>query len=216
MTDQPVQPLTTPTDPPAKTGGDLSQGTQQVNWEARYNGLNVTFGKLQKKYEDLQIQYQTLNAETEELRQTHKKVDGEKAVLLSDLDKIKGEKSTLEGKLNSAAFDKERMKLIMADYSELATFEAEGLLPTATTVEELKPKLDAFRAKLGGNIIDGVKKKLQGTGPAPSGKNDANPGTHSEEYIYTRLSQLAGHRTPDQIVEYQGLQDEWDELHKAK
>jgi hypothetical protein len=214
MTDQPVQPLTTPTDPPAKAGGDPAQGTQQVNWEARYNGLNATYGKLQKKFEDLERSSQQTMAELEELRQSHKKVDGEKANLSSDLQKLQAEKAALEGRLTSAAFDKERMKLIMGEYPELAGFEAEGLLPTADTVDTLKPKLEAFRTKLGGNINAGVQKKLQGAGPAPSGKNDTNPGTHSEEYIYTRLNQLAGHRTPEQQVEYQGLQDEWDTLHK--
>ena len=202
---------------PASTKVDSTaqQNVQQPDWEARHKGLQRTYDALRTKYDALVLSHDQLVGEMEELRQGSRRFETEKTTLQNSLAQYEKDKNELEQKLKIKDFEKERTTLIMKEYPDLAGWEAEGLLPSALTIEELKPKLQTFQKKFDDTIGTGVKKKLQGSGPAQSGQKEMQTG-HTSEFIYRRLSQLAGHRTPEQEVEYQALHDEWDALEENK
>jgi uncharacterized protein YukE len=209
-----VTPEVTPAPPapPAKPAS-TQQGDQQVNWESRYKGLQTTYDKLQKNFDSLKVKHDETLGELEEMRQESKKIGAEKGTVDQRITELTAENAKLQEQLKSQEFRGERMKLIMGEFADLATFEADGLLPEAPTVEELKPKLESFRAKIGGTVDQSVKNKIQGVGATNTTRVNEPPG-HTKEWVYDRLRMLSGHRTPEQEIEYQALRNEWDELNK--
>jgi hypothetical protein len=106
------------------------------------------------------------------------------------------------------------MKLIVSEYPELAAFEAKDLLPTAATIEELKPKLDLFKETVTGKSKQQVLDTLNG---ASGGINNPPADTPlTKDQIYDKLQKLAGSRSPADQKEYETLQEKWQELNKPK
>jgi hypothetical protein len=208
------EPNATPDTTPEPAPKQEPQSSQAIDWQARYNGLNSAYSKLQKRHEDLQAKFDQLSEEHETSIQGSKKHDAEKTDLSSKIASLEREKQELSNQLSKQSFKDQRIKLILTDFPDLTTFEADGLLPDADTIENLKPKLESFRTALERRTKNGVQEKLKGLGPTPANRTNITPITHSREFLYARLSQLAGHRTPEQQVEYQQLQAEFDELTK--
>jgi hypothetical protein len=203
------------TDPTLDDGGKETtppSSPQPENWEKRYKGLQVAYDKLQKKYDALDASHNQVMVELEEERLKTKTHDTDKKSLSDALAKAEADKTALQGQLSSHSIERERTKLILSEFADLAGFEADGLLPTAATIEELKPKLEAFRTRVGGLATDEAKRKIAGTVPTGGGNNP--PPTRSKEFVYAELNRLAGSQNPKDREKYKELIDEWDELNK--
>lgn len=202
----------TTTTPPTPTP---QQADPQVNWESRYKGLQRTLDALQKKFDQLQEQYNQTLGELETERQTGRRVATEKTGSDALIKKLQEENAALQNQVKGHSLEKDRMKLIMDEFPDLAGFEVDGNLPTAESIELLRPKLESFRKRIGSTVNQTVQNKLQGAGPTPAGKTQ-EPGAHTEDYIYRRLAQLGGRRTPEQEVEYESLMEEWNKLQEKQ
>lgn len=198
------------TDPPKS---DPASNPQPSDWEKRYKGLQQAYERLQKKFEQLTLTHEQVVSELEEVRQTITTHSNEKKILTDALTKLEATKKDLEGQVASHAIDRERTKLIMSEYSDLAGFEADGLLPTAATIEELKPKLEAFRGRVKGISSAEALEKLRGTPPTGGGGNP--PPARSKETVYAELTRLAGSRDPKDREQYDKLMNEWLDLNKS-
>lgn len=199
-----------------KSGGTVS-GEATVDWEKRYKGLQRTYDAQVAKFASLQEQYDQLVAEVEGERQKSKGHETEKQTLATSVQQLTAERDDLNKKLATHVFTQDRMKMILSEFPDLAQFEAKGLLPTADTLENLKPLLEAFRETMGGMVGDDVRKKLLGSSPAGGSSSSNNgAGKRSKEEIYARLVQLAGSNKSEDRLEYQNLLKEWDDINKPK
>lgn len=187
------------TDPPAQPDTD---------WEGRYKGLQRTFDRTKKELDDLREKQEDLLEESETSKQTERDTKALLEKLQKDMDDKQAEFDSLTGELATHKAKGERADLIMSDFSDLASFEARGLLPQAETVEEMKEKFEAFRDALKDTVQAGVQEKVTGAGPASTGGGQTP--TRSKEQIYARLQQLAGTRDAKERQEYDALLAEWD------
>jgi chromosome segregation ATPase len=199
--------------PPEAKGDSRPAGDSTVDYEKRYKGLQRTYETLQAKMNKLQEQYDQLVAEAEGLRQSIRTHEGEKATLSTNLKTLETERDNLNKQISTHSLQQERMKLILREYPDLANFEAQGLLPNADTLEDLKPKLDTFRSTLTGMVGDNVRNKLSGSVPSVGSNNGGNV-VRSKETVYAELERLAGSRTTEDRNKYAALLKEWDELNK--
>lgn len=201
-----------PTTASEETRAPVAPSQPSVDWEKRYKGLQQAYDKLQKKYDTLDASHNQVITEMEEIRQNLKGHEGEKKVLADTLAKLEADKNELQGKIAAHAIERDRIKLIMGEYADLAKFEAQGLLPIASSIEELKPKLDAFRDAFKSSVGEEARNKILGS--SPSGGNTSPLPTRSKEEVFAKLTRLAGSRDPKDREEYERLRDEWDELDK--
>jgi hypothetical protein len=207
-----------PTDPPADPVVEKPAGQGAApkgeDWEGRYKGLQRLFDKQKVALDTLSATHQQTIDDLEDQKAKFRVLETANIGLTNDIGKMGEAKTQLEKTIAERSFDKERMKLIVSEYPELAGFEAKDLLPTAPTIEELKPKLDAFRETFSGKTKEDVLKTLSGAG---GGINNPPPETPlTKDQIYDKLSKLAGSRSPADQKEYAELQDKWQEINKPK
>jgi len=181
------------------------------DYEKRFKGLQKLFDKNQKRLEALEAERDTLLESRESLTQTEKQRLAELDKAKVDLDLAIKEKETLTAKLSTHEANAQRTKIILSEFSDLSAFEAQGLLPAASTEEEMRTKFTAFRTALGTTIDKNVQQKIQGAGPAPTGAGNPPVG-RSKETIYAELQRLAGSRSPEDRAKYDALVEEWDKL----
>jgi chromosome segregation ATPase len=194
-----------------KTKKPVPPAQPDEDYEKRFKGLQKLFEKQQKKVTDLEEERDKLLETRESSTQTEKQkqVELDKAKL--DLDLLTREKETLTAKLTTHESKAQRTELILSDFSDLAAFEAQKMLPDAPTIEELRTKLTAFRAAYQASVEKTVQAKIQGAGPAPTAPT-IPPAGRSKEQIYAELSRLAGSRNADDRKKYDELVEEWDKL----
>jgi len=181
------------------------------DYEKRFKGLQKLFEKQQKKIADLEGERDSLLEARESLSQGDKQKQAELNKAKVDLDLLAREKETLTAKLGSQEAQAKRINLILSEFSDLSAFEAQGLLPAATTEEEMRTKFAAFRETLGKTVNKGVQERVQGTGPGPTGPIEP-PAGHTKEWLYAELNRLAGSRNPEDRRKYDELIAEWDKL----
>lgn len=186
---------------------------QGENWERRFNGLNTAYQKLQKKYEALEAEHNSVLAEKEAMLQDGKGVKSQLEKLQADIQALTSEKESLSGQITSLQSQKERVSLVMSEFTDLAPFEAKGLLPPASTPEEMRQKFAEFRDALSSTVQQSVKDKAQGSGPVAGG-GGGQPPILSKEQIYRELTQLAGARSPEDRARYEDLVKAWDKLNQ--
>ncbi len=186
---------------------------QGENWEKRFNGLNTAYQKLQKKFETLEAERDQLLADKETILQDDKSAKAQLTKLQADLQALTGEKEALSGQITSLQAQKERVSLVMSEFTDLAPFEAKGLLPPATTAEEMRTKFEEFRQALSSTVQQSVQGKASGAAPV-SGGGGGQPPTQSKEQIYAELTRLAGARTPEQRARYDELVQAWDKMNQ--
>jgi hypothetical protein len=137
------------------------------------------------RYVGLQKTYQTE-------QEARKKADEDLGLLKTQVVGFETDKSTLSGEveqLKTTVTEKDseitalqkkqqRASLIFSQFPELASFEADGLLPDAKDEEGLTTKFKAFSEKLGTMKQQGAKEFASGGGTStPSSKGDAGKGT---------------------------------------
>src|SRR5574340_1098040 len=205
--DDPVQE---PVVPPKKT---TPADPQQVDWEARYKGLQRTYDRLTKDHDALKAKYDELTDDAENVRQASRKGSDEIETLKKSYQALETDKKAIETELAVHRAQVDRTKTIMAEFSDLAPFEAQGLLPSATSPVELKTKLEAFRKAIQDSADKTAINKLQGYTPPSSGGNTP-PTSPSKEQVFAELQRLAGRRNAEQQARYEELMSIWDELNK--
>lgn len=205
-----------PSDPPVepKEPAGSGQAPKGEDWEGRYKGLQRLFDKTKGQLDSLTVTHQQTMDELEEQKAKYRVLEATNVGLTNDLGKLGGEKTELEKTIAERSFDKERMKLIVSEYPELAAFEAKDLLPSATTIEELKPKLELFKQTVTGKSKQDVLDTLKGAGSGIN--NPPEKPDLTKDQIYDRLALLAGSRSPADQKEYAELMEKWQELNKQK
>lgn len=193
--------------PPSTTG------TQTEDWERRFKGLQLSYDKLQKKYEESQTKVLELSAEIEETRASSKTHESERKSRDEKIQTLEAQVAESTKRISTHELERARMRLIMADYPELATFEAQGLLPQAENEEGLKTILENFRTTLVKSVDGNLKDKLKGAQPPLVSATETKQRRSAEE-IYAKLVQLAGKNDTKSREEYNALQKEWDEINK--
>lgn len=207
--------LDTPeTDPvvPARKSSPADPG-QAVDWEARYKGLQRTYDRLMKDNDALKLKYETLLDESETARQEARKTSESSESLKKSIKELEDRKMALEADLANHRAQVDRTKTIMAKYPDLAPFEAQGLLPSAATTEELEQKLENFRKAIHDSVDETALSKLRGYTP-PSSANNQPPASQSKESVFAELQRLSGRRTSEQQARYDELISIWDDLNK--
>lgn len=186
--------------------------SQDIDWKKRYTGLSTTYQKLQDRFNALTAENEELLGAREELTQYQKTAQTELEKVRAELDALGKEKDSLTQQLTAQEAKEQRTQIILADYPDLAAFEARGLLPTADTPEAIKEKLSAFREALGASVDTTLQQKVKGAGASVVGTTAPSP--RSKEAIYAELVRLAGSRNADDRTKYEALLEEWDELSK--
>jgi hypothetical protein len=192
--------------PPIPSGG----GT---NWESSYKGLQKTYDKLFAEHQALVATHESTVGELEALKADKRQGDSNATSLHQQIVSKDTEIERLTKEVTANAKKAGRSALIIAEFSDLSSFEGEGLLPDAETDEELKTKLTKFRETIGKTVGTEVDKKIRGSGPPPVGKQP--PPTLDADEIYERLVALAGSQDPQELAEYQKLLKQWHDLQKT-
>lgn len=211
MTDEPVSTSPEATDAPEVKTPKSTPVQQEEDYEKRFKGLQKLFEKQQKKLQELEAENTTLAEKREELDMTQKQVQAEIEKFKAELETSNKEKETLTAKLSAHEAQVQRTNIILSEFSDLAAFEAKGLLPPASTEEEMRQKFDDFRNAIKTTIDQNVQTKIQGAGPAPTAPTTP-PAGRSKEQIYSELTRLAGARDEESRRKYEELVAEWDKL----
>lgn len=185
------------------------------DYEARFKGLQRTFDRRQKEYTTLQDKHDSLLEATETGKQDAREKQTELDALQKETDVAKADLDRVTGELATQETKGKRATLIMSQFSDLAQFEASGLLPQADTEEEMIEKFTAFREALNSTVQANVEQQIVGTSPGETGTTATVPVRDANQ-IYARLQQLAGSRIPKERAEYDALVIEWDEIQKKK
>jgi len=145
----------------------------QKTSQASYAGLQKTLQKVQTDYDALKSTHVGVTGQFNELQKTH-------ATTQETLDALsKRLEAELPELANLRSF-KERTDLLHSKFPGLVSFEAEGLLPTGGTVEELTTKLTAFQTKLGNLSQIADQQARDGGTPPPPGDNNDTPSSADE------------------------------------
>lgn len=221
-------PETTPETPPdgGNTGGtppapSKVDGKTAAEWKASYVGLQQANQRmkdgLETQVSDLTSKLETANAEIETLKSGGTSKDSQLTVLQTQVAKLTEQLETLQNEKKSTETELSRSKLVMADFPELAPWEAQGLLPQGGTEEETREALKKFRETLTGQVGAGVRQTMSGATPPGSGKTSPStpPPDGSQEnadYVWDQMAKYAGR---DQ-AKFQEWQKKWDELQAKK
>ena len=156
----------------AGAGANNAAGSEQTDYKKLYEGLSKTS---QKAYAGLQKTLQTVQDELKGFKESHSltltqlaTLQAEHATTQSAYEAALNGLNAVKPELDELKMFKGRMSLILKDFPDLIGFEAEGLLPQGK-IEELTPKLTAFRAKLGSIQDAQHKQNDEGSTPPPPG-----------------------------------------------
>jgi chromosome segregation ATPase len=191
----------------------VSNVQQEEDYEKRFKGLQKLFDKQQKELNDLKQEHASTVEGREAILQAQRQAQTDYEKTKADLDVLNAEKTTLTSQLTAQEARAQRASLILAEFSDLAAFEAKGLLPAATTEEEMRTKFTSFREAVGTTVNKTVQEKLLNASPSPTGLTTITT-TRSKEDVYAELTRLAGSRKPEDRQKREDLIREWDELNK--
>ncbi len=214
-TEPPTAPVTAPVNPPAvpPLPPGIPPAQQEEDWEKRFKGLQRVYDKAQNSLTDLQSEHATTLEGQEALKQAQRQAQAELEKAQASLDALIKEKDTLASQLTSESAKAKRAVLILSEFSDLAAFEAAGMLPAATTEEEMRTKFTKFREVYAGSVNKTVQDRLKGSSPGPTAPTTPTP-TRSKEEVYAELNRLAGSRKPEDRAKREALMAEWDEINK--
>lgn len=197
----------------------ISGGKSAVEWEASYKALQGTYQKLKessdKSVAEMTLKLQDALAKFEEVTQTGVSKDSQMGVLRTQVDKLAEQIKTLTTEKDALVKKTNRTQVILTDYPELAAFEAQGLLPNAEGIDELKKLFGNFRDTLTKTVGADVKKKLAGSTPAGTGgTSPATPTeiTEDEDYVWSQMMEYAG-KDQKKFMEWE---KKYDAIHAAK
>lgn len=181
-----------------------------TDWEASYKGLQRNYERLQKQYNELQSKYDDVIEDLEATKQSHKSVITEKDEMMKTNVDLTSQLSSLQEKESNRTLERDRYMLILSEFSDLAEFEANGLLPQGANTDELRTKFTSFREALAKTGTQKVQDVLKGAGPGPV-TNQAE-SKRSKEQVYMELLGLAGKQDKESREKYELLMSEWVKL----
>ena len=174
--------------------GTLSQN-QGTNWEAAYKTLQRNHNDLQAKFATMQGQNETLTAQlatrASEISAAQTQLQAEQAnvqTLTSQVTSLEGEKGNLSAQL-------ERQNLIMGEFPQLATFEAQGLLPQAEGEDAMRDTFTKFAATIDGLKSSAIETLMEGASPEPVGgvsDGDGKAVTLTTDQMWDKVVKLSG------------------------
>jgi hypothetical protein len=190
--------------------GDTSGGNPgTTDWEAAYKGLQKTLATSQTQVETLKGERDTAITELTQLKTRATEFETGNADLTTQVETLTTQVTDLTGLSDNSAAALERSKLIISDYPDLATFEADGLLPTADDMDALKVKLDAFKEKVSKTVQSGVSETLSGATLPDGDDSDGSEDDLSKlnaDQLYDRMMQT------DDSAELSRLQNLYDAI----
>ena len=158
---------------------------QPVDWESDLNPWKKRSAGWQAEKDKAAAKLTDAQLELTRLASANLTTGSEKNALASQLEEITKQHTDVSGKYGEAATKLARLEVLL-DYPELLPLEKKGLLP-AGAGDELKAKLDAFRAEVGAMGKQATVAALQGaTPPAPAGAIPRSP----EELMKAALAAL--------------------------
>src|SRR4030067_3582384 len=146
------------TDPDSGTGGTGTPGDAPGNgdqnadpvkkpgtdWEAAYKGLQRLQQRTKKELDELQVKFDALGDDHETEKQTHKEITGKDSELQRQNVDLTSQVKSVQEQEASRTLARDPYNLILSEFSDLASFEADSLLPAGTNVDELREKFERF------------------------------------------------------------------------
>jgi hypothetical protein len=209
--------MTESTDPngqtPPQDNGQTDYKSQFLELSAKVaNGEYVAktvYTGLQKKHETEVLAHK---ADVDALNATNQKLSEFEATLKTlqgQHDEFKTKYETAAVELNTEKSRNERLGLIMSEFPELVSFEGKGLLPAASSLDELKTKLTTFQETIGQQRKQQKQEDLSGTSPTPGQKGNGENPTAQQILAKAREAQRAG-----KFQEYNQYMDEYYKVAK--
>lgn len=197
---------------------DLVEGKNVHEWVTTYKGLQTAYNKLQdqtsKTIADLEAKLKDATVEIETLKAGSTSKESQAAVLQKEIVSLTQQIETLKNEKSQAETKVARSQLVMKEFPELASWEAQGLLPDGEAGDELMALFGKFRDNLSNNVSSEVKKTVAGSSPAGSGRTGAGSGgaggaggEKSADYWYAQMLQHAG-RDDAKFAEAEAKYDE--------
>ena len=200
------------TDPDTtEPAGDQTPGGNDGNtdWEASYKGLQRKMAALQTQADTLKAERDGAIAEVQTLKADLTTAQGSLEASETKVSGFETQVADLETKATEATTSLERANLIMSEYPGLASFEADGLLPTADDAEALKEKLVKFQAALSAKVENGVDRTLE-TATLPADDDDDPDANLTEDQIYEQMMAAASSGNTEERARLQTLYDALD------
>lgn len=173
-----TEPKVEETKTKATAGSSAStfEGKTAEEWAKSYKGLQGAYQKLQNEtktqVDTLNTQLADAQTQIESLKQGGTSKDDQLTVLQTEVAKKQEELTKLQTDKANADQQLQRKNLVMQEFPELASWEAQGLLPSADSDDALREQLEKFRGTLAGQVGAGVKQTLKGASPDLSGKTN--------------------------------------------
>lgn len=181
--------------------------TPIIDWEKKYKGLQTAFNKLNTEKQKLTEDLNNALAAQEEVGLKIKGFEKQIADLQASLDGEKKNTESAKTEATTRSVEAIRARLILKEFPELAQFEASGLLPAATTEEEMRTKFNEYKTTLNSIVGKSVVDKLKGASLPTS---SASQNTRDADTVYAELMRVAGVRGKE--AEFRKLQAEYDQL----
>jgi len=179
--------------PPASAGTPaVNQGT---NWEAAYKTLQRNHNDLQSKLANVEGQNNNLSAQLATRANEFSDVQTQLHAAQANIETLTSQVTGLESEKGSLSATLERSKLIMGEFPQLASFEAQGLLPQAQDVDTMRDVFTKFSATIQGIQESAVANLMEGASPEPVGGSDAGDGkpvTMTVDQAWQKVVQLSG------------------------
>jgi hypothetical protein len=202
-------------EPETPNGQTQTTGNDQTDYKSQYLELSakIANGEYVPKnvYTGLQTKHEkevlAHKADVDALSTANTKATEFEAslkTLQSQFDETKTKYETATTNLTVEQTRNQRLNLIMAEFPDLVSFEGKGLLPTATSPEELKTKLLSFQETIGITRKQQKAEDLAGTSPTPGQKGNGENPTAQQVLAKAREAQRAG-----KFQEYNQYMDEY-------
>lgn len=183
--------MSNPIDPaadPAATSPSPAAGvpaTQPVDWESDLNPWKKRSAGWQTEKDKVAAKFTDAQLELAKQAEAAKAAQAAQQTLAAQLEELTKQHTDVSGKYGETATKLARLEVLL-NYPELLPLEQKGLLP-AGSGDDLKAKLDAFRAEIGAMGKQATVAALQGaTPPAPAGATPRTP----EELMKAALTAL--------------------------
>jgi len=194
-------PPASPSTPP------VDQGT---NWEAAYKTLQRNHSTLQAQVATLQGQNETLNTDLATRANEINSLTAQTSQQTETVNTLTTQLQGLETERGSLSATLERQNLIMGEFPQLASFEAQGLLPQAEGAEGMREVFTKFAATIDGIRTTAVENLMEGASPEPvggQGDGDGKPVTLNSDQLWTKIVELSS--DPSRGQEYEKTYQEY-------
>lgn len=190
-------------------------GKTAAQWAETYKGLQRTFNDLKETSDQQKTTIATLEGDLKAAKAFEGQVDTLQNTVDQANQKLQAE-TTAKGKTE---LELARAKLIINDFPDLAKWEADNLLPTADTPEELKARFEKFQSNLGKKVDTGVEEALSGASPesviTPTKEGDETAEGETEDSLWEQLVTISKTK-PFDSLKHAETQKKYDAIVKKR